>query len=123
MAGNHVRAFGPHCLNLRSKVGAEVLDARQRPAVAVEPGRLESEERLIDTPSRAELIAASHTRQEIATYLGVDSLEYLTLDQMVAATGQDADWCHACFSGDYPTPLTEDVVRHRLDTLPEPTLR
>jgi amidophosphoribosyltransferase len=77
----------------------------------------------IDTPSRAELIAASHTPKEIATYLGVDSLEYLTLDEMVAASGASSDWCHACFSGDYPTPLTEDAVHHRLDTLPEASLR
>ncbi len=35
-------------------------------------------------------------------YLGVDSLEYLTLDEMTGATSHRTDWCHACFSGDYP---------------------
>jgi amidophosphoribosyltransferase len=77
----------------------------------------------IDTPSRAELIAASHTSKEIATYLGVDSLEYLTLDEMISATGSAVDWCHACFSGDYPTPIPEDTVNHRWATIPEATLR
>lgn len=71
----------------------------------------------IDTPTRDELIAARHTRAEIAHFLGVDSLEYLTLEQMIEATGQDSDWCHACFSGDYPTPVPEALlVDRRLDT-------
>jgi amidophosphoribosyltransferase len=59
----------------------------------------------IDTPNREELIAATHSREEIMTYLGVDSLEYLTLDEMTGATTQGTKWCHACFSGDYPTPV------------------
>jgi amidophosphoribosyltransferase len=70
----------------------------------------------IDTPTRDELIAARHTRAEIAQFLGVDSLEYLTLDQMVEASGQADGWCHACFSGDYPTAAPEDPRVHRLDT-------
>lgn len=61
----------------------------------------------IDTPNRSELIAATHSRDEIAQYLGVDSLEYLTLDEMVDATGSGNAWCHACFSGDYPTAIPE----------------
>jgi amidophosphoribosyltransferase len=69
------------------------------------------------------LIAATHSRQEIASYLGVDSLEYLTLDEMVAATQANADWCHACFSGDYPTPVPEDTVLHRHPSTPEAVLR
>ncbi len=59
----------------------------------------------IDTPTRDELIAATHSRDEIRAYLGVDSLEYLTLDEMTRATSHRTDWCHACFSGDYPTPV------------------
>ncbi|MEI2721368.1 MAG: amidophosphoribosyltransferase [Gemmatimonadales bacterium] len=59
----------------------------------------------IDTPTRDELIAATHSREEIRAYLGVDSLEYLTLDEMTGATSHRTDWCHACFSGDYPTPV------------------
>jgi amidophosphoribosyltransferase len=68
----------------------------------------------IDTPDRAELIAANHSQAEIAAYLGVDTLEYLTLDEMIDAAGRRNDWCHACFSGDYPTPvqLTLGTLRH-----------
>ena len=57
----------------------------------------------IDTPTTNELIAATHSHAEIQQYLGVDSLAYLTLDEMVTAAGERTAWCHACFSGDYPT--------------------
>jgi amidophosphoribosyltransferase len=56
----------------------------------------------IDTPTRKELIAASHTTEEIRRYLGADSLGYLSLDGMLKATGSDPEhFCHACFTGDY----------------------
>ncbi len=73
----------------------------------------------IDTPTRAELIAANHSRDEIRDYLGVDSLEYLTLDEMVAAAGNAGTWCHACFSGDYPTEVPDDVnaMRHAMPSM------
>lgn len=63
----------------------------------------------IDTPSREELIAAQLTPEEIRQSLGVDSLGYLSLDGMLAAvpTGPHG-FCHACFSGDYPTPPPTD---------------
>ncbi len=77
----------------------------------------------IDTPTRDELIAARHTPSEIAHFLGVDSLEYLTLDQMVEASGQHDGWCHACFSGDYPTPIPPERHGHRLDSPLTPAAR
>jgi amidophosphoribosyltransferase len=61
----------------------------------------------IDTPSRQELIAASHSTEEIARYVTADSLGYLSLDGLVTAAGdgnRDA-FCTACFSGKYPTAL------------------
>ncbi|HRP08767.1 MAG TPA: amidophosphoribosyltransferase [Gemmatimonadales bacterium] len=67
----------------------------------------------IDTPNRSELIAATHTLPEIRDYLGVDSLEYLSLDEMVDAASRDNDWCHACFSGDYPTEVPEELMPRR----------
>jgi amidophosphoribosyltransferase len=68
----------------------------------------------IDTPSRDELIAANNTTAEIAAHLGVDSLGYLSLDGMLGAvpTGPDG-FCHACFSGDYPTPPPTDPDKLR----------
>ncbi len=60
----------------------------------------------IDTPSRKELISASHSIDEIARYITADSLSYLTLDGLHAALQQfgdhKIDFCDACFSGAYP---------------------
>jgi amidophosphoribosyltransferase len=65
----------------------------------------------IDTPRRSELIAANHTIDEIARDLGVDTLGYLSIDGMLAAVpGGPEGFCHACFSGDYPTPPPSDAV-------------
>jgi amidophosphoribosyltransferase len=68
----------------------------------------------IDTPSREELIAAKYTVPEIAEQLGVDSLGYLSLDGMLnAVPAGPSGYCHACFSGDYPTapPTDPDKLR------------
>lgn len=60
----------------------------------------------IDTPTREELIGARHGVDEIRTFLDVDSLGYLSLDGMLAASaGQSDRFCHACWSGDYPTEI------------------
>jgi len=68
----------------------------------------------IDTPTREELIAASHSVDEIRAHLGVESLGYLSLDGMLRAAGGDpGEFCHACFSGDYPTTIPEDLAANR----------
>jgi amidophosphoribosyltransferase len=60
----------------------------------------------IDTPTRKELIAASHRPDEIRRYLGADTLGYLSLDGMLKATGSDpSHFCHACFTGSYRVEL------------------
>jgi amidophosphoribosyltransferase len=64
----------------------------------------------IDTPTREELIASTHSLEEIRAYLGVDTLGYLSLDGMVGAAG-GGPFCHACFSGDYPTAVPDAVVQ------------
>lgn len=64
----------------------------------------------IDTPTRAELIAASKSLEEIRDHVGVDTLGYLSLAGTLRATGGDGDgYCHACFSGQYPTRLPDDA--------------
>ncbi len=56
----------------------------------------------IDTPTRKELIGASHRVEEIRRYLGADSVGYLSLEGMLKAVGGDESrFCHACFTGDY----------------------
>jgi amidophosphoribosyltransferase len=59
----------------------------------------------IDTPVRKELIGSSHSVNEIATYLRVDSLHYLSLEGLLEATGEGDRYCTACFNGDYPLPF------------------
>jgi amidophosphoribosyltransferase len=63
----------------------------------------------IDTPTREELIASTHSMEEIKSYLGVDSLGYLSLEGMIGAAG-GGPFCHACFSGQYPTAVPPQIV-------------
>ncbi|HMV33572.1 MAG TPA: amidophosphoribosyltransferase, partial [Gemmatimonadales bacterium] len=76
----------------------------------------------IDTPTREELIGATHSTDEIREYLGVDSLGYLSLDGMLRAGGARSQFCHACFSGHYPTDISDDLVslRHAAPILTTP---
>jgi amidophosphoribosyltransferase len=70
----------------------------------------------IDTPTRNELIASSHSLEEIRRHLGVETLGYLSLDGMRRAAGGDpTEFCHACFSGEYPTAIPGDpaAIRER----------
>lgn len=58
----------------------------------------------IDTPTRRELIAANSGVDEIARYITADSLAYLTVEGMLAATGRRLharQYCDACFTGSY----------------------
>ena len=65
----------------------------------------------IDTPTRKELIASSHEVEEIRRYLAADSLGYLSLEGMLKATGSDpAQFCHACFTGDYRVGFEREVT-------------
>jgi amidophosphoribosyltransferase len=59
----------------------------------------------IDTPSRQELIAASHTTDEIARYVTADTLGYLSLEGLGRSVGdpERKSFCTACFSGQYLT--------------------
>jgi len=68
----------------------------------------------IDTPSRDELIAASNSVAQIRQHLGVETLGYLSLEGMLRAAGGDpTQFCHACFSGQYPTVIPDDLTASR----------
>lgn len=57
----------------------------------------------IDTPTSDELIASSHTIDEICDYLQADSLAYLShKGMMLMANADEQGYCSACFTGDYP---------------------
>ena len=68
----------------------------------------------IDTPTREELIAANMSIEEITQQVGADTLGYLTLDGMLESVpGGPSGFCHACFSGVYPTPPPADPEKLR----------
>ena len=69
----------------------------------------------IDTPVRNELIASSHTVDEIATYLRVDSLAYLSLPGLLEAAGEGDLYCEACFTGNYPVSFAEETDKNLLE--------
>lgn len=56
----------------------------------------------IDTPTRKELIAATHRVEEIRRYIGADTLEYLSIKGLQASVKKKDGFCMACFTGEYP---------------------
>lgn len=63
----------------------------------------------MDTSERATLLAADRSEDEIAEFLGVDSLAYLSLDGLVGALRHARqEFCDACLTGHYPTPVGAD---------------
>jgi amidophosphoribosyltransferase len=57
----------------------------------------------VDTPQRAELIAATHTTEEIRKYLNAESLSYLSLEGLLHAVGNgNKSYCTSCYTGVYP---------------------
>ena len=56
----------------------------------------------IDFSSKGELIAADNKVEDIAKFIGLDSLHYLTLDGLRSTVSNPQDYCYACFNGEYP---------------------
>ncbi len=72
----------------------------------------------IDFPDPKELLANRMTHQEIVDFLGVDSLAYLPVEDMIGATQWPKNsFCTACFTGDYPIPVEGDLRKDTLDKL------
>ena len=66
----------------------------------------------VDTPTREELIASSHTPEEIRNFLGADSLGYISLSALRQAVNDTrGDFCTACYTGNYPTDPVQLEVR------------
>ena len=59
----------------------------------------------IDTPNRDDLLAAQHTLAEMNAFIGSDSLEFLSLDNLRTAIGLTDECCDACLTGNYPAPV------------------
>ncbi|HEX4346418.1 MAG TPA: amidophosphoribosyltransferase [Vicinamibacterales bacterium] len=63
----------------------------------------------VDTPRRADLIAATHTLEEIKRYLQADSIGYLSLEGLMAAVGTSGNqYCSSCYTGHYPVAFPRD---------------
>ena len=76
----------------------------------------------MDTGERGELLAASLEVDEIRGYLAADSLSYLALDGLVAATGAvGAGFCTACLTGHYPVAVPVDLHKGVLEVDAHPT--
>jgi amidophosphoribosyltransferase len=70
----------------------------------------------IDFPDRSKLMAANNTIKEICTYLNVDSLNYLSQEGMVRATGHPKEsFCMACYDGNYPVEYDPAVDKHIME--------
>jgi amidophosphoribosyltransferase len=67
----------------------------------------------IDTPERAQLLAAKNDVAEMTRILGADSLAFVSMDGLYRAMGElgrnpaRPQFCDACFTGDYPIALTD----------------
>jgi amidophosphoribosyltransferase len=67
----------------------------------------------VDTPEKSKLLASRMSAQEMAEFIRVDSLAFLSIDGLYRAAGEAArnnkqpQFCDACFTGDYPTSLTD----------------
>ena len=69
----------------------------------------------IDFATRAELIANGLEVEEIRRSIGADSLGYVSLNGLISATQVASDrLCSACFTGEYPIPIPEDMSEGKL---------
>ncbi|OGW28666.1 MAG: amidophosphoribosyltransferase [Nitrospirae bacterium GWC2_57_13] len=64
----------------------------------------------IDTPTRQELIAASHNVEEIRRYVTADSLSYISLEGVKQVVNFPINYCVACFDGAYPVPFPGELM-------------
>lgn len=69
----------------------------------------------IDTPRTEELMAHTHSVEEIRQHIGVDSLAYISVDGLYQALGEAKrngdipQYCDACFTGEYAVELTDNI--------------
>ena len=70
----------------------------------------------IDFPNKEELIANRHSIEWIKDFIGVDSLEYLSIDGMLNSMPfKKTEFCTACFNGEYPTKLPKAFSKDMLE--------
>jgi amidophosphoribosyltransferase len=68
----------------------------------------------VDTPRRAELIAATHSLEEIRKYIGADSLGYLSLDGLLTSVGSTrSSYCTSCYTAEYPVAFPRNEAAYQ----------
>ncbi|MBN8691419.1 MAG: amidophosphoribosyltransferase [Armatimonadetes bacterium] len=74
----------------------------------------------IDMASRGELIASHNTEAQICETIGADSLGYLSIEGATTAVSQSGEgFCLACFTGNYPIPVPENVSKMAFEMPPD----
>jgi amidophosphoribosyltransferase len=77
----------------------------------------------VDTPERSKLLASHMDVEEMRAFIQADSLAFISIDGLYRALGEDArnsgkpQYCDACFTGDYPTTLTDQDELDNSDQL------
>ncbi|HEY6211646.1 MAG TPA: amidophosphoribosyltransferase [Vicinamibacterales bacterium] len=67
----------------------------------------------VDTPRKSDLIAATHTLDEIRDFLEADSLAYLSLEGLLSTVGtQHGSYCRSCYTGVYPVEFPRDEKQY-----------
>ena len=72
----------------------------------------------VDTPERAKLLAAQMSVDQMRDYINADSLAFISIEGLYRALGEERDnkepqRCDACFTGEYPTSLTDVGEKER----------
>ncbi len=75
----------------------------------------------VDTPEKSKLLASRMTPKQMCKHLGVDSLEFISLDGLYRAVGDASgrdnaspQYCDACFSGEYPVRPTDMLAAEKI---------
>jgi amidophosphoribosyltransferase len=103
----------PHIVSLLRKAGASEVHMR----VCAPPIRWACHFG-VDMATKAELIAAQKTVEEIRMKIGADTLGYLSVDGLAKAAGGDgAKFCNACFTGRYPIPVQLELDKFALEAV------
>ncbi|HEY2904905.1 MAG TPA: amidophosphoribosyltransferase [Vicinamibacterales bacterium] len=67
----------------------------------------------VDTPSKSELIAATHTLDEITKFLDADSVGYLSMEGLLSTVGSiRGSYCSSCYTGVYPVEFPRDEASY-----------
>ena len=92
-----------HLVNMIRSAGAKEIHVRVSAPPIISPCYYG-----MDFPTKKELIASSKSVEEIRQFIGADSLNYLTLEQLLDSVPQsDGGYCCACFDGKYPIPIED----------------